>query len=112
MRPKFDAAFRAILKRAGVDVVLTAFQAPNMNAFAERFVHSIKSECLGKLIFVGESMLRRTLREFVAHYHEERPHQGRGNEVLRPGPAMTTAGRVHRRERLGGLLSYYHRLAS
>ena len=61
------------------------------------------------MIFVGESMLRRALREFVAHYHDERPHQGRGNEILRPGDAMPTTGPVHRRERLGGLLTYYHR---
>jgi transposase InsO family protein len=106
---KFDAAFGAILKTAGVQIARTAFQAPNMNAFAERFVRTIQDECLDRMVFVGEAMLRRALREFVAHYHEDRPHQGRGNEVLRATAPMPTSGAVHRRERLGGLLSYYHR---
>ena len=64
------------------------------DAFAERCVRTIKHEYLTKVIFVGESMLRRALREFVAHYHDERPHQGRGNEILRPGDAMPTTGPV------------------
>jgi transposase InsO family protein len=92
-----------------VRLLRTAFQAPNMNAFAERFVRTIKDECLSKMVFFGEAMLRRALREFVEHYHEERPHQGRGNVVLRSSPPMPTTGPVIRRERLGGLLSYYHR---
>jgi len=107
---KFDARFREVLRASSLEVLLTAFQAPNMNAFAERFVRSIKSECLSKMIFVGEAMLRRALREFVAHYHSERPHQGRSNDIIKPDPAsMPAEGRVIRRERLGGLLSYYHR---
>jgi transposase InsO family protein len=72
----------------------------------------IKDECLSKMVFFGEAMLRRTLREFVEHYHEERPHQGRGNVVLRSTTPMTTTGPVIRRERLDGLLSYYHRRVS
>jgi transposase InsO family protein len=106
---KFDAAFAAILKSAGVRILRTAFQAPNMNAFVERFLRTIKDECLGKMVFFGEAMLRRALREFVEHYHEERPHQGRGNVVLRATTPMPSDGPVIRRERLGGLLSYYHR---
>lgn len=108
--PNFDRQFRRILSGAGVRVVRTAAAAPNMNAFAERFVRTIKDECLSRLIFFGEGMLRRVLTEFVAHYHEERPHQGIGNVIPRPGvEAMTVDGPVLRRERLGGLLSYYCR---
>jgi putative transposase len=107
---KFTAQFRAILEAAGVATVLTAVRAPNMNAFAERFVRSIKDECLSRMIFFGEGMLRRALGEFVAHYHEERNHQGIGNRLLRPQAADAQGdGPVVRRERLGGLLSYYYR---
>ena len=108
---KFDARFSDLLRAAGCEVLLTAFQAPNMNAIAERLALSIKSECLSKLIFVGEAMLRRALREFVVeHYHTERPHQGLGNEMPRKScQQMPLIGRVRRRERLGGLLSYYYR---
>jgi transposase InsO family protein len=107
---KFTAQFRAILESAGVATVLTAVRAPNMNAFAERFVRSIKDECLSKMIFVGEGMLHRALREFVAHYHEERNHQGIGNRLLRTRASDNKRdGPVVRRERLGGLLSYYYR---
>jgi hypothetical protein len=66
-----------------VGILTTAFQAPNMNAIAERFVGSIKRECLSKLILFGEDHLRQVIREFVEHYHEERPHQGLGNRRIR-----------------------------
>ena len=97
-------------RAAGAQVVVTARRAPNMNAFAERFVRTIKDECLSKLIFFGEGMLQRALREFVAHYHAERNHQALDNTLIAPpDETMPTTGRVVRRERLGGLLSYYHR---
>jgi transposase InsO family protein len=66
---KFTEQFKSILKRAGVEVVNTAYQAPNMNAIAERWVSSVKSECLGRLILFGEGSLRRALREYGAHLH-------------------------------------------
>lgn len=72
---KFTAQFRRVLGDAGVDVVTTAFQAPNMNAFAERFVQSAKRECLQRLILFGSDHLQRALHQFVAHYHIDRPHQ-------------------------------------
>ncbi len=59
-----------------IEILLTAYQAPNMNAYVERFIRSIKSECLGQMILVGERSLDRTIKEFVEHYHEERSHQG------------------------------------
>lgn len=107
---KFGLHFRNILTAAGVEVVQTAVRAPNMNAFSERFVRTIKDECLSRMICFGEGMLRRALTEFVAHYHEERPHQGIGNVIPKPAAeAMPRIGPVLRHERLGGLLSYYHR---
>lgn len=84
-----------------------------MNAIAERFVRSIKSECLSKMIFFGESSLRRAAVEFIAHYHAERSHQGIGNVLIQPEhTAPLTTGPVRRRKRLGELLSYYHRSAA
>jgi len=107
---KFTEAFRKTLELAGIETVLTAVRAPNMNAIAERFVKTIKDECLSRMMFFGEGMLRRAIAEFVEHYHAERNHQGLGNRLLRPGPTLAvTEGRVQRHVRLGGLLSFYHR---
>ena len=103
--------FKHVLTQCGVSVVVTSYQAPNMNAFAERFVRSVKSECLDKMIFVGELSLRRALREYIAHYHGERPHQGMDNELLSRAEAARD-GDIKTRERLGGLLNYYYREAA
>ena len=90
---------------------MTPFQAPNANAYAERFVRSIKAECLDRIVPLGERHFRDTMHEFVAHDHDERNHQGIGNELIR-GPAVRpTSGRIRRRPRLGGLLNYYERAA-
>jgi transposase InsO family protein len=96
---------------AGIRVVLTPVRAPNANAFAERFVRSIKEECLDRMIPIGEHRFRRAVAEFVEHYHRERNHQGLENELIAGAPATNTAGRVHRRSRLGGLLNHYERAA-
>jgi len=88
-------------------------KSPNLNAYAERFVRSIKESCLDRLILVGDASLRRAVREFVAHYHEERNHQGLGNVLIFPVADQTPIhDRVACRERLGGLLKYYHRPAA
>ena len=82
-------------------------------AFAERFARTIEESCLDRLILVGEPSLRRAVREFVAHYHEERNHQGLGNVLIFPVRDQTsTHDRVACRERLGGPLKYYHRPAA
>jgi transposase InsO family protein len=82
-----------------------------MNAYAERFVRSIKSECLDRRILLGQNSLDRAIAEYVEHYHDERSHQGIGNEVV-SGAAPQGEGKVEVRERLGGLLAYYHRRAA
>ena len=93
-----------------VEVVMTPKRAPNCNAYAERFVLSIKSECLRRMIFFGEVSLRRAVSEYVAHYHEERAHQGIGNARIERADALREGGIVCD-ERLGGLLKCYRRAA-
>jgi putative transposase len=103
--------FKATLEGAGVEAFLTAYQAPNMNAHAERFVRSIRSECLDQMICVGRASLERALGEYVAHYRGERSHQGLGNEIPARLPQQR-GGAIQVAERLGGLLKYYHRAAA
>ena len=108
---KFTAEFCRILQDVGVAVVRTAYQAPNMNAVAERWVLSVKSECLDKMILFGQDHLDRVLRQFIEHYHAERPHQSLGNELI-DGEPSTDDGDVITHERLGGLLRSYRRSAA
>ena len=108
---KWTEGFRGIVESSGVRVVLTPIQAPNANAYAERFVRSIREECLDRLILFGERRLRHVLREFVAHYHGERNHQGLGNDLIAPASRPLFGAHIRCRERLGGLLRYYHRAA-
>ena len=84
---KWTDGFRALLEGAGVRIVRTPVQAPNANAYAERFVRSIREECLDRLILFGERRLLHVLNEFVVHYHEERNHQGLSNDLIAPSVA-------------------------
>ena len=88
-------------------------RSPNLNAYAERWVRSVKEECLCKVVLFGEHSLRRALSEYVDHFHAERNHQGKGNILLFPRSANPGRdGPVQCRERLGGLLRYYHQEAA
>ena len=107
---KFAPRFKEILKEAGITIILAPHQGPNANAYAERFVRSIKHECLNKIIHFGYGSLCRSLREYAAHYNAERNHQGVGNELLSGSPS-SGKGDVVVKERLGGLLQFYHRKA-
>jgi transposase InsO family protein len=110
---KYSDAFRGIITRAGIEVVRLRPRSPNLNAFAERFVRSIKGECLNRMIFVSAASLRHAIGQYLSHYHGERNHQGLGNRLLIPSRVMGNPGvPVKRRERLGGMLSYYHREAA
>ena len=110
---KFTHAFRRTLREAGVKPVRLPARSPNLNSQLERFVRSIKEECLERMILFGESMLRRAAKEYLDHDHGERNHQGLRNRLIDPGPeAERTEGRVVCRKRLGGLLRYYYRKAS
>ena len=110
---KFGGEFATTLAAGGVECVALPARSPNLNAHAERWVKSIKEECLSKLILFGENSLRRIVSEYLAHYHGERPHQGKGNVLLFPLEAQPeqAAEGVICKERLGGLLRYYCRAA-
>jgi transposase InsO family protein len=110
--PLFTQAFRGMLESAGVVPIRLPGRSPNLNAYAERFVRSIKSECLARVIQIGERHVRQAVREYVAHYHGERNHQGIGNRLIDSSADVTRRrGSIERRERLGGLLRYYARAA-
>jgi len=110
--PLYTMEFRRALEGGGVEVMRLPARSPNLNAFAERFVLSIKSECLDRIVPLGERHLRRAVAEFVAHYHHERNHQGLENRLIEGPPPANSNGRVVRRKRLGGLLSFYQRAAA
>ena len=102
-----------MLAEAGIESVKLPPRSPNLNAYAERFVRTIKECCLDQMIFFGEDSLRAAIHEFVVHYHQERNHQGLRNRlIVRMETKAETTGPVERRQRLGGLLNYYYRKAA
>jgi len=111
---KYCPAFQQLIDAAGVKRVPLPPRSPNLNAFAERWVRSIKEECLSRLILFGEASLRHALTQYVAHFHHERNHQGKGNVLLFPVASQDPEhqGPMCCRERLGGLLKYYGREAA
>jgi putative transposase len=111
--PVFTKQFKDILKAAGVKTVRLPPSSPNLNAYCERFVLSAKTECLHRMIPLGKHRLELILAEFLTHYHRERNHQGLGNLLITPLAANENGtGPVQCRERLGGLLRFYHRRAA
>jgi hypothetical protein len=111
---KFCAAFQQIIDDAGIERIVLPPRSPNLNAYAERWVRSVKEECLSRLILFGDASLHHALHEYVAHYHHERNHQGKENVLLFPTSRQETErdGPIQCRERLGGLLKYYEREAA
>ena len=111
---KFTSDFRDLIEEAGTDVIRLPYRSPNLNAHVERFILSIKSECLNRMIFFGEQSLRRAVTEFICHYHRERNHhQGLENALIEADERVGSLhGNVRCCKRLGGLLSYYHRDAA
>ena len=112
---KFFASFRELIESGSVKMIRLPARSPNLNSFAERWVRSVKEECLSRLILFGERSLRRALQQYVVHYHEERNHQGKENLILFPKQTEVRRKReevVRCRERLGGLLKYYEREAA
>ncbi len=111
---KYTAAFRETIRSGGVKSVRLPAHSPNLNAFAERWVRSVKDECVGKMILLGEASLRCAVEQYLAHYHGERNHQGRENALLLPkieDRIGAADGKLRCRERMGGLLKFYHRAA-
>ncbi len=108
---KYTQQFSRLIDEGGTEVIRLPPMSPNLNAYAERFVRSIKEECLNRMIVLGECHLRHALAEFVVHYHAERNHQGLDNELIQPLPRTDASGPVRRRQRMGGMLNYYYRAA-
>jgi putative transposase len=110
---KYSGGFHNVLVREGIQIIRLPPRSPNLHAFAERFVRSVKEECLNRMIFFRQASLRHAITQFMAHYHGERNHQGLENCLLSP---LCAVGEPHapvkRRQRLGGMLSYYHRQAA
>ena len=110
---KFSEAFRLTLEETGIEAVRLPPRSPNLSPHIERFMRSVKDECLHRMIFFGENALQTAVVAFLGHYHAERNHQGLGNRLIEPGEEVgRTAGEVVCRERLGGMLRYYHRKAA
>ena len=111
--PLYTQQFLSMLSEAGIESVKLPPRAPNLNAYAEQFGRTIKEGCLDQMIFFGEESLCQAIHEFVIHYHRERNHQGLDNRLLTPmEKTIDTAATIVRRQRLGGLLSYYYRTAA
>ncbi len=109
---KYSREFVEVLGEHDIEVIRTPPRSPNCNAHAERFVRSIKRECLDRVVLIGERSLRRTLRQYERHYNAERTHQGIGNRLIVRDEGPTAAGAVRCRPRLGGLLRFYRRASA
>ena len=110
---KFSDSFRSILEQAGVQAVRLPPRSPDLSPHIERFMRTLKDECLHRIVFFGEMALRNAVREFLVHYHEERNHQGLDNQLIESSDEVgCTAGEIACRERLGGMLRYYYRRAA
>lgn len=111
---KFCAAFLDVSRSSGIQPLALPPRSPNLKAFSERWVCSLRQECLSKLIPFGEASLRRALNEYIEHHHFERNHQGKGNLLRFPSPHVPLSSEsrtVLCRDRLGGLLKFYSRVA-
>ena len=107
---KLGARFAGVFRSSGVRVVRTAIRAPDMNAFAERFVGTLRREVLDHLLIFSDNHLRRVITEYVRFYDEARPHQALGHQRPNPRP-LATEGWVHAVPVLGGLHHDYRRVA-
>jgi transposase InsO family protein len=110
--PLYTTSARNLLRDSGVTLLRLPARSPNLNAFAERFVESIRAECLARIVPLGERHLRTAVRTFVEHYHEERPHQGLSNALIAPRTQPLGEGSLRCRQRLGGMLRFYYRAAA
>jgi putative transposase len=111
---KFSTAFDEVFRSEGIKVIHTPVRAPQANAYAERFVRTVRAECLDWLLIIGRRHLERVLRVYTTHYNGERPHRGLALLPPEPATAATTATghEIERRDRLGGLIHEYHRIAA
>jgi putative transposase len=111
---KFAGSFDEVFRSEGITVIHTPIRAPQANAYAERFVRTVRAECLDWLLILGRRHLESVLRVYTAHYNRERPHRGLALLTPETGDAarLPTAEKIDRRDRLGGLIHEYHRAAA
>ena len=112
---KFCPSFDEIIESGKVTPIRLPARSPNLNCYSERWVRSVKEDCLSRLILFGEASLKRALQQYLIHYHEERNHQGKDNQLLFPRqtrPPGGGQGLVQCQQRLGGMLKYYSRQAA
>ena len=108
--PLFTEQFRQSLRSAQVEPLRLPARSPNLDAYAEQFVRTIRQECLDRMVFFSEVSLRQAVQEFVTRYNRERNHQALDNKIIRPEVReFPVNGAIRRRKRLGGLLNYYYR---
>lgn len=105
--------FHAVLESASVTPIRQPPRSSNLNPYAERFVRSVKEECMDRIVPLGETHLRAAIGEFLVHDHEERNHQGLGNRLIsQPAEVVSFEEAIRRRERVGGVPDYYYREAA
>jgi putative transposase len=111
---KFSAAFDEVFRSEGIKVIHTPIRAPQANAYAERFVRTVRAECLDWLLILTRRHLERVLRVYTTHYNRERPHRGLAFQLPHPASAASPppAGKIERRDRFGGLIHEYYRAAA
>jgi transposase InsO family protein len=111
---KFSSAFDEVFRSEGIKVIQTPIRAPQANAHAERFVRTVRAECLDWLLIVGRRHLERVLHIYTAHYNRERPHRGLAllSADSTNADPLPSGGEITRCDRLGGLIHEYHRAAA
>jgi len=109
---KYTKAFDDVFRSEGINIICTPVQAPNANAYAERFVRSLREECLDHLLIISESHLRNVLNEYLGYYNLRRPHQGLDQQSPIPRPSCPAEGKIIRRKVPGGIIHDYRRLTS
>ncbi len=109
---KFTASFDAVFESEGLEIVLTPPQAPNANAFAERWIRSVREECLDHLLIFSQRSLNSVLTEYVDYYNRARPHQGLHQHTPIPYTPGPLEGPIRHRKVLGGLIRDYYREAA
>ena len=108
---KYSIGFDVVFKSQGIEVVRTPFRASRANAFAERWVRSVREECLDRIIILNQRHLTYTLRAYEQYFNQARPHQGIQQHIPCPPPIRSTTGKVERRDLLGGVIHDYYRAA-
>src|SRR5262249_42788320 len=109
---KFTGSFEAVLASEGIESILTPYQAPNANAIAERWVRTVRNECLDQLLILNQTHLQRILTEYIAYYNTARPHQGLQQHAPIPFQRGPDHGPVYCRDVLGGIIHDYRRIAA